>query len=306
MIARTRLLTVVSCALAVTLAGCTSAESPPSGSEASASAPSASDASASAPAPDGLTASLLQYRRDVPRRFVEIKFANDSRDDFDIALVEATLPGYETSPRPARSTPLVAGRRVDLPVRLGSALCDSPLSGQGSAAVDVVSNSGSTARVSVPVADDDGLLERLHEHDCAVQRVEEAVDLQLSDTWERTGSGADAAVRGQVTATLRPGAESAQISDAIAGELLGMKVLDAQGNSALPMDLNADQPRVALDLDVIGTRCDGHAVAESRRLMAFEFSVAVAGEDPVPLRRTPDLDGYRTLVAALLERCGIE
>jgi hypothetical protein len=37
--------------------------------------------------------------------------------------------------------------------------------------------------------------------------------------------------------------------------------------------------------------------------MALTFLVSLDGAEPVRLRRSPDVDGYNTLSAALLERC---
>jgi hypothetical protein len=145
--------------------------------------------------------------------------------------------------------------------------------------------------VRVPVNDENGLIERVRQRDCAVQRVTTAVDVELSDSWEQTGTGEDAAVLGHVTLALRPGTDSVRITNAIAGELLGMEVRTPDGDPALPFELDAQQARAELDLHVIGTRCDGHAVAEAKRLMAFSFWVS-------------DDDSFQTLVDALLERCG--
>lgn len=279
--------------LALVLAGCTRGERPRTA------------ATASQRPPGDLTATIVQYRRDVPRHVVQLKFSNGGRDAVEITLLDAKLPGYEAAPGGVRTTGLKAGRRVDLPAQLGAPTCDAPVSGTPSATVRVASGDGAATRMTVPVTDD-GLLRRLRQHDCDVQRVEAAVDVELSDSWQKTGADADTAVRGSATASLRPGAESVRITDVIAGELLGVTVATADGDPALPVELDAGHTRADMDLEVIGTRCDGHAIAESRRLMAFSFSVSVQGAPPVVLRRSPDLAGFRTLVDALLERCGLD
>lgn len=288
---------VVAAMLTLVLAACSTAQ--PSGS-----ASPASPSPAFSRPPADLTATVLQYRRDVPRGIVQIKFSNASSDDLEITLLGATLPGYKAAPGGVRTNPLLAGRRVDLPVKLGAATCGSTPSETPSAMLQLVSDGGSRTRVRVPVTDDDGLIERLRQRDCSVQRVEAAVDVELSDSWERTGTGEDAAVLGHLTLALRPGTDSVRITNAIAGELLAVEVLTPEGDPALPFELDAQRGSADLGLQVIGTRCDGHAVAEAKRLMAFSFWVSVDGEAPVVLRLVPDEDGFRTLVDALLERCG--
>lgn len=298
MIADRRLLVPV--VVALVLAGCTTGAQPRSAATAR---PSSGNTSVP---PAGLTASVVQYRKDAPRRVVQIKFSNAGREALEITLLGTTLPGYETSPGRIRTNPLVAGGRVDLPTQLGTPTCDRPVSGMPTATLQVVSTSGQATRTTVPVADDNGLLKRLRQYDCDVQRVEAAVDLELSDTWRTVGSGRDTAVLGHVTLSLRPGTRAVRVTDAIAGELLGVKVLTPEGEPALPVELDGDHPRAQLDLDVIGTRCDGHAIGEAQRLIRFSFWVSVDGAPPVVLRRSPDVEGFRTLVAALLERCGIQ
>jgi hypothetical protein len=288
---------VVVAMLTLVLAACSTAR--PSGS-----ASPASPSPAFSRPPADLTATVVQYRRDAPRRIVQIKFSNASSEDFEITLLGAALPGYEVAPGGVRTNPLKAGRRVDLPVKLGAATCDSTPSETPSAMLQLVSDGGSATRIRVPITDDDGLIERVRQRDCNVQRVEAAVDVELSDSWEQTGTGEDAAVLGHVTVALRPGTDSVRITRALAGELLGVEVLTPDGDRALPFELNAPQARADLDLQVIGTRCDGHAVAEAKRLIAFSFWVSVDGEPEAVLRLEPDVDGLHTLVAALLERCG--
>jgi hypothetical protein len=288
---------VVAVMLTLVLAAC-------SGGQPSGSTPSSSPSPAVSRAPADLSATVVQYRRDAPRRIVQIKFANASSEDMEITLLGATLPGYETAPGGVRTNPLRAGRRVDLPIQLRAARCGSTPSQTPSATLQLVSDGGSNTRVRVPITDDAGLIERVRERDCAVQRLRAAVDITLSETWEQTGSGEDAAVLGHITVELRPGTDSVRITNAIAGELLGLEVRTPDGDPALPFELDAQRAKADLDLLVIGTRCDGHAVAEAKRLMAFSFWVSVDGEPPVVLRLEPDDAGFQTLVDALLERCG--
>jgi len=293
----------VSIALALVLAACTTT---PDAADTAPSPSTGATAAATAPPPDDLTASVLQYRKDAPKRVVQIKLANGSSEDYEITLLDATLPGYSTSPGQVRTSSLRAGRRVDLPRQLGRPECGRRPSGSASATVQVVYDDGGTARATVPVVDDDGLLQRLWRYECDVERVEAAVDVTLSDTWRAEGSGKDAAVVGGVTVALRPGTRSVRITDAIAGELLGVTVRTPQGEPAIPLELDADRPRAELELDVIGTRCDGHAIAEAQRLIRFSFWVSVDGDPAVVIRRSPDEEGLRTIVDALLERCGLD
>lgn len=279
----------------VRTAATTSTSSPPATSP----APSASALSAQAP-PDGLTASLVQYRRDQPRRYVAVKFDNRSGRPLDVTLLTVTLPGFASSGDVRRTTDLEDGRRVDLPVPLGDVRCDREPEGTPVAQVRVGSNGTSPIRATVPI-DDDGLLDRLRGSECAIAQADATVDLSLSSEWERHGSGADLTLGGQAAARLTDDRRSVDVSSIGGGVLYAVPA--AQVTPALPVRLDASNPRVTIRFELVPARCAGHAIAEARRLSKLIFVTSVDGAEAVPLREAPDDAGLETLVSALRERC---
>lgn len=256
---------------------------------------------ATAAPPDGLTASLVQYRRDQPRRYVEVKFANTSPGPLEVTMLDVTLPGYRPSGDTRRTTHLEAGRRVDLPVPLGDPRCDRAPAGTASVVVAVRDGDGPGVRATVPV-DDDGLLDRLHTFECAVRRAEQTVDITLSPDWRPRGTGDDLVVGGAAVASLRDPDAQARITE-VTGGILFVAPPEAVAPEP-PVLVDADRGEVRLAFDLIPARCDGHAIAEARRLTTVTFLVAVDDAEPVPLRVTPEEAGFETLVAALRDRCG--
>lgn len=285
--------TTVLALVAVVACACSPAASDGAGDAAAAASPG------TVAPPAGLSASLVQYRRDQPRRYVEVKLDNATDDALDVTLVGVTLPGFARVPDVNRTTHLEADRRVDLPVPLPEAVCDGPPDSAASARLQVTGG-GAAVHTSVAV-DDDGLLERLRTFDCAVRHADEAVDLQLAPAWRPQGSGADLTVAGQATATLRTD-EPVEISD-LSGGILFVAQND-QTRPPLPIRLDGGHRSTTIDFVLLPARCDGHAIAEARRLTTVVFTVSVDGSDPVPVRRAPDEAGYDTLVTALRERCG--
>jgi hypothetical protein len=254
---------------------------------------------------DGLTATIVQYTRDRPARVVQVKIANTSDETIDVTLVEPRLQGFDAAQPPDQTSHLTPDRRVDFPVAIGEPSCDGQTEADSEIVVDATTGDGASRRGRVPIDDEDGLIPRVHKLDCDVQRVEETVDITVADTWRQVGEGADAAVVGHVAMELRPDGGSARVADLDAGLLLrvvsGRPGRDGANDATYVVD--ADQPNTGWDVELVGARCDGHAIAESRRLMALTFRVSVDGGEPVPLRRQPTVDGYNTMVAALLERC---
>jgi hypothetical protein len=280
------------------LAACTSAPAP--GGAATAPSPSPS---ATASGSGDMTASIVQYRRDVAQRLVKIKIANGSGEDVQITLVRATLPGYETAPGRVRTTRLAAGKRADMPTQLGTPTCDAPISGTPTATVQIVSEGGRTTRATVPITDERDLIERIRAHDCAVERVKAAVDITVSDTWRQIGEGADAAVSGHVTMALRPGGGSARVTNLDSGLLLRVESGGPSGDDDATYTVDERRPRMEWDVELVGGRCDAHAVAEANSLVALNFWISVRDEEPAPVRWAPSADTLRVMVDALLERC---
>jgi type 1 fimbria pilin len=260
--------------------------------------PPTRDAGAAPAPPDGLTASLVQYRRDQPRRFVEVKFDNATDEALDVTMLDVALPGFGPSGDVRRTTHLEPDRRVDLPVPLGDPRCDTEPDATAAVRVDVRVGDAAPARVTLPI-DDDGLLDRLHAFDCAVQRAEEAVDLTLDPVWQARGSGDDLVVAGSATAALRDADAGVEITD-VAGGILFIAPPEAV-TPAPPVTVDGE---ATIRFDLIPARCDGHAIAEARRLTTVTFLVAVDGTEAVPVRVAPDDAGFETLVAALRDRCG--
>jgi hypothetical protein len=283
-------MTAAAVGVAIVLAACAPA--------APSSAPSV--AAATAPPPDGLSASLVQYRRDQPRRFVEVKLANAGTAALDVTLLDVTLPGFTDTGPVGRTTTVEADRRVDLPVPLGEPVCDEPPDGTAVARLEVTPDAGGTVRTTVPV-DDDGLLARLHGFDCAVRRADEVTDITLRPAWELRGEGRDLTVAGEATVVLADPSTTVEITD-VAGNLLFVTVPETI-TPPLPVRLDDAATTATIGFELLPSRCDGHAIAEAKRLTTVAFLVSVDGAESVPVRRPPAGAGFDTLVRALNERC---
>ena len=285
-------MTAAAVGVAVALAACAPAQP--------VATPAPSEAFSTTSPPRGLSASLVQYRRDQPRRFVEVKLANAGAAALDVTLLDVTLPGFTDTGPVDRSTTLEADRRVDLPVPLGDPVCDQPTDGGAVAQVEVATDSGGSVRTKVPV-DDDGLLTRLHGFDCAVRRAEEVTDITLTPDWTRRGEGRDLTVAGEVDVRLTDPSATVEITD-VAGNLLFVAVPESV-TPPPPVRLDDTTTSATIGFELLPARCDGHAIAEAKRLTTVAFMVAVDGTESVPIRKAPDDAGFDTLIRALNERC---
>lgn len=284
----------VTVAAVIVLVGCAPSEP----SVAPTTTPSASPATAAAP--DGLAASLVQYRRDQPGRLVEVKLANAGPTTLPITLLDVTLPGFARNGRVDRAVDVRAGRRVDLPVPLGEAVCDRPPAGTASARLEIAGPDGGSVRTTLPI-DDDDLLDRLHDFDCAVLRADTAATFTLEPSWRVRGSGRDLTVDGVATVTRTDADATIEITGLAGGILFIIRPETIE--PAPPVQIDDGRTAATLDFELLPARCDGHAIAEAKRLTTVTFFVSVDGAEDVPIRRAPDDAGFETLLAALNERC---
>jgi hypothetical protein len=242
----------------------------------------------------------VQYRRDQARRVVEVKLANAGAASLRVTLLDVTLPGFADTGPVDRTTTLKADRRVDLPVALGDPVCDEPPDGSAVARLEVTPGAGDTVRTTVPV-DDDGLLSRLHGFDCALRRADEVTDITLTPAWEPRGEGRDLTVAGEASVVLTDPSATVRITG-VAGNLLFVAVPETI-TPLPPVRLDRTATTATIRFELLPARCDGHAIAEAKRLTTVAFMVSVDGAESVPIRQPPDDAGFDTLVRALNERC---
>lgn len=264
---------------ALLLAGCTAgadvgAPAAASGSSAAAGPPDAVDpggASAlpsSEAAPPGLSASVVQYRRDAQRDVLQVKVTNDGPDPVHVTDVRLDTWTFTAPVQATKDSRIAPGTSADLTVPLGEADCD------GSEQSDQVTLEVDGATVRLPVGDD--VLVPVRDERCRAVAVAEQVVLAVSPDWVDAGEvRGEPALRGAVTATPQPGSAAASL--AVEGATTLFTVAEPS-RAELPAD--AVGP-VALDVLLTVTRCDPHAVAEDKKGYLLPVRVALDGADEV-------------------------
>ncbi len=222
-------------------------------------------------APAELSATVRQYRSDVPLRMLSVTTTNSGDSPVVVERVQLLARGFVAVPSAPVDVLLQPGDRVDVPVAYGQARCGAPLPGEADAARMVLRTAGGPPQeVLVRLSADGGLLPRLRASECAQAALRAAVQLSLGEPWVRRGDRLD----GSLVLTRRAGDEPVRVLEAG-----GHIVFTVRG--ALPAVLAPGTERVVVPLRVTPTRCDGHALSQNSRGAVFPFVVAVGDREPV-------------------------
>lgn len=232
-------------------------------------------------APAELSATVRQYRSDVPLRMLSVTTTNLGDSPVVVERVQLLARGFVSLPSAGVDVVLRPGDRVDVPVAYGGARCGGELPrGIDAARMVVRVSGGSPQEVLVRLSPEGGLLPRLRASECAQGAVRAAVELALGQTWVRRGDR----LEGSLVLTRRAGDEPVRVLEAG-----GHIVFTVRG--ALPAELAPGQELVEVPLSVTPTRCDGHALSQNSRGGVFPFVVAVGSGEPVqvPAAAAPPL-----------------
>jgi hypothetical protein len=258
------------------------ATAPPPSAPASSSAPPATE-----PAPGlaavagdphaGLEGTLLQYRRDVPARRLQVELVA-SNAGLVVGALDLVAPGVPTAPADPRGAELRPGAGLALPVVAGPSDCTTA-PGAPHAVVRLRDATGAQREVDVPL-DDGGLVARLHEADCAEQEL--AGQVRIEATGVREVDGAEGpALDLTVRLTRLAGSDPLRVTG------VGSNTVYAV-SAPRPLPTLDDRPAVEVVLRMRPSRCDVHALGESHRTGLVGLVVALGDAAPRPVVVTPD------------------
>lgn len=242
-----------------------------------------------------VSASVVQYRRDVVPRRVQVKVENAGEATVVVDRVLLASPLFTPMEPVPQDAELAPGQRVDLRVPLGEPVCSSDAADVAEGPrVEVWTDGHDDPVVLEPVVAD--VLGEIRDLECAEQEAQEVVDVAFGTTWTRVGSGDGLEVAGTLAVrSLQP--DVAATVTAVGTTTLFVPAVDGLPvTTAVPSDLA---------VRFGPARCDGHAVGEAHRGYRFGVRVTVEGRDPVIVYISPDDAGRAVLQQALLERCGL-
>ena len=240
------------------------------------------------PADPDLTVVLEQSRDNENRHLLQIALSNDGAEPVEVVRLQLRSPAFTGVAPTVREDVLAPGRRLAFPIAYGAADCR----GRGPATVVVGHRRDRVlheAGLDVPA--DDPLLTRLHERECRLAALGRTAALSFTG-WTRAGGTA----RAELVLTRLRG-----VAPVAVAAVDGSVILTLRPGGPLPLAL--DGPEVRLPVVANPSRCDPHALAESKRTYAFSLAVRYGDGPPLTVIARPDPADLPLLEQLVLDVC---
>jgi len=220
-----------------------------------------------------VTAQAIVYRTDqaVGGRF-RVKLTNTGDDEFTVTGVRLESAGFETLAFTPHDTLYSPSERTDLITPFGDVRCEpGDVLDPTDAAIRFVTASGSEGEVRVPLESIYEAIPKLYERECDKAFIEESAVIAIADPIEESGEGFDARARATLRIT-RAGSDEAIAVDDIRGSVL------YSITGELPAILAAGEDEIDIPIELRGTRCDGHALGETKQPFVYPIRLRI-GDD---------------------------
>ncbi len=229
--------------------------------------------------PAGVTVAVAQLRADVAPRQAQLRVTNGSDEPItvgDVRVEDPRFDGPATRVFADRVSTIPAGVTVDIRIQLPAADCSAPDDGEGTAVLELVSDSGS-AEVTASAPDLLGFVADMHVRDCVLERVTDAATLAFTG-FEPSAPGQPATLELTVTPT---GEGTVTVIGVEGTNLLSFAGVPPE-EDLYPLGLAVrpgDTDAAVVDLPLVPFRCDPHAVQEDKRGTLFDVRVELDGEE---------------------------
>lgn len=225
------------------------------------------------------------------QRRLEVGFDNDGDEELVVESVGLRAPLFTPIPLDEPTTRVEVGRRRDLQIGLGSAVCPAP---GGPAQVEVVAEIGGVRQhglIDVPIEP----LQQISDSECGRELVLEAVDVGLGDEF----SVEDGVLTTALTLARRTGDEPIEVTNVRGSVLLELMPVTA----ATPLAAMAPgQADLAVPVRMRVIRCDPHAVTESKKTFQLAVWIAVGERETQHLVVAAE-GALRDELQALIDEC---
>jgi hypothetical protein len=239
-----------------------------------------------------MSAEIVQLRRDQVLERVEVSLHNRSGGPVTVDRLRIDMPGFRAMPAVPKDSPIAAGLTVNLPWTYGDVRCRPDRAPDvGPAVVHLRVHTESRPEpvdVTLPGRDPQGLLQRIADRTCLVERVDREVSLGFDDTWTLGREQGRKVLRGTLVAHLKTD-QPRDVSEVAGAVMYGLVPDESAGTTPDPLaSLTPGSPDARIPVMAYAARCDGHTKGEIKKPFDFLVWVGPPGDDD-PVAVTPEV-----------------
>lgn len=253
-----------------------------------------------------LEVALLQYRLDQELRRIQVAVTNRGDAPVTVRAVALAAPGYADLPPTPKDSRIAAGGRVDLPVVLGEARCaDGTTQSAGQAVVTarVQAEGGAEREVEVALPQPDETLDRLLTRECAQLALARAMSVTFAPTWTPAPVDGHRTLLGALVVERQESAEALTVAGTAGNVIFSMHPLDEARSPLLVLAPGED--RAEIPIEITASRCDPHALADSKRTFFLPLWAAVGEGEELSTFITMDEPARVVLEELIQTGCGL-
>ncbi|WP_285042006.1 hypothetical protein [Plantibacter sp. LMC-P-059a] len=242
-------------------------------------APATDGTSTTMSPPTDVTVQLGQNRDQYAGRSAIVRVENGSDDDLVVIGLELSGSAFDGATDRDRTSTVPAGQTKDLAVELPPAACGTAAS---DLRADITLHLEDGAVVTVAAVEDpSAVLPRLHGAECTVVGVERIADITAESSVRLEGSGPSTVA--VLTISITPTGRRGRL-DLV--ELRSTVLLKPAPDASAPIDaaawplgrtVDATSGPQSIDVRIVPTRCDPHALAEDKVGTLFPLVVRIDG-----------------------------
>lgn len=205
-------------------------------------------------------------------RRLEIILRNDTNEVVRIQTLRLESKSFQRLDPTVRPVEVPPGTRVDVPIPYGAAVCGHE---QADASVEL-ELVGEAQPLVLPITSA-GEVQGLYDEQCRQEQVAEAAYVGYGQDWSTVDTPSGPAVQGTLTIRRRESDQRIAI-DAVASNVIFL--VTPLGRTREPLVvLEPGQTEASVGVRIRASRCEPHAVAESKKTFRFPMWVAVGDEE---------------------------
>jgi hypothetical protein len=229
------------------------------------------------------------------QRWVEVGLSGAQDDNWLVTSAALDATTFTSLHATKSNLRLFGGYVARLRVPLGVANCPA---GAGASLVKltVANGAGAVANLEIPLPTD--VLEGINAGECAIRKVLDVASPALGGAEAASGTTVD------TTLTVSRGAAGARASVVVTA-MRGSVIFDMvpRAGATLPVSLGQGESAIAVPVTFTASRCDPHAVAESKKTFVFGVWLTIDGGPEKYLEISPN-GALKAALQSAFDLCG--